>query len=409
MYDVFVGKNKSLTFPIMCNAHVVIPYAENIVDIEGTPNDTTDDIPYGIWSNVGSFTFQAIITPYDINGQPSDGLLGRPEANTTKGIMPANTGNISETYLPTASRFGHEMMLFYNDYFSISLLNTTTTNKNQPAEYAIKVVNYQSNGNNTSVITSPTVIQAATNRMYKRNTGLVSVANRLSGINEDGQIIYDDIGIANTQNYAGGQFNQGIDVLSHAGGATNFYIGQEIFIRAEDIVGPLNILDTINQGQFDYYSLGKIKTLNYFPSVWSYGIELDNLDNGVNAVSFNQGTSLYVKTFKEPKYIDNTHHIAVAYSETSRRISIYYNGALVKTGSRAQSMDSGKFSFSRSDFIIGKNTIADNDASTDKQFMGEIHELCVENTYKKNFNQLHALMPKFDNTLLYLQFEEADL
>ena len=39
MYDIYVGKQRSIVFPIMCNAHVVIPYAENIVDIEGTPNE----------------------------------------------------------------------------------------------------------------------------------------------------------------------------------------------------------------------------------------------------------------------------------------------------------------------------------------------------------------------------------
>jgi hypothetical protein len=376
MYDVFVGNNKSLTFPIMCNAHVVIPYSENIPDIESTPSDTTDDVPYGLWSNVGSFTFQAIITPYDVNGQPADGLLGRPESNITKGIMPASTGTIAETYLSTANRLTHEMMLFYNEYFSISLVNTTTTNKNQPAEYSIQVTNKQSNGSSTGTITSPVVIRASTNRMYQYDTGLVSVGNRTSGFNEDGQVIYDDIAVSNS-NPGGGTMNQGLDTLSHTGGATDFYIGQEVFVRGKDITGPLNMLDSISQGEFDYYSLGKVKTLNYFSPTWTYGIELDNYDNGVNSVAFLSGTSLYVETFKEPKYIDNKHHIAVTYSESSRKISIYYNGALVKTGTRGAGFDNGEFSFSRTDFIIGKNTISDNNASTDKQFMGEIHEMCV--------------------------------
>ena len=60
-YNIFTGKQRSLVFPVMCNAFATIDYSNNIVD-------SADDIPYGLWAHTGDFTFQTIITPYDING-----------------------------------------------------------------------------------------------------------------------------------------------------------------------------------------------------------------------------------------------------------------------------------------------------------------------------------------------------
>ena len=60
MYDILVGKQRGLVFPVMCNAHVKIDYSDNV--------PTGSDINYGIWAHKGSFTFESIVTPYDING-----------------------------------------------------------------------------------------------------------------------------------------------------------------------------------------------------------------------------------------------------------------------------------------------------------------------------------------------------
>ena len=58
MYDVLLGKQRGLVFPVMCNGAVVIDYSDNIPD-------SADDVGYGLWSNEGSFTLEAIVTPYD--------------------------------------------------------------------------------------------------------------------------------------------------------------------------------------------------------------------------------------------------------------------------------------------------------------------------------------------------------
>ena len=148
MYDILAGKQRSLVFPIMCNAHVKLDYSDNIVDTSGD-GSVTDDVAYGIWAHTGSFTFESVITPYDINGYGTYSGLTAPSVTASKRIMPGISQSEytatkqnkfqSEVYLPRASRITHEMMIFYSTNFQISLVNVTTNNENQPAEYKIRV------------------------------------------------------------------------------------------------------------------------------------------------------------------------------------------------------------------------------------------------------------------------------
>ena len=62
MYNIAVGEKRSLVFPVMCNAHVKLPYSGNIPDTDSN-SVTSDDIAYGLWAHEGSFTFESIITP----------------------------------------------------------------------------------------------------------------------------------------------------------------------------------------------------------------------------------------------------------------------------------------------------------------------------------------------------------
>jgi len=41
--------------------------------------------------------------------------------------------------------------------------------------------------------------------------------------------------------------------------------------------------------------------------------------------------------------------------------------------------------------------------------MGELHELAILNIKKNEFNGVSNLLPNYDNTVLYLRFEEVDL
>ncbi len=82
MYDILTGKQRALVFPVMCNGYVKIDYSDNVPD-------STDDVGYGIWSHSGDFTFESIVTPYDINGAFNTTLRGRTLTASTK-VMPNN-------------------------------------------------------------------------------------------------------------------------------------------------------------------------------------------------------------------------------------------------------------------------------------------------------------------------------
>lgn len=379
MYDVYVGNKKSLVFPIMCNAHVSISYSENVPDIELTPSDTTDDIPYGIWAHDGDWTVEALITPYDINGSGSTatgaGRQNRLAQNTQRAVMPANgTGSfLSEAYLSTNDRYGHKMCFFKCANFSLYLQNETTNNFNQPAEYSIRI-EYNYSGGNSSITTDP-VILSSNSRSYEY--GNAYYENYVDGFTEDGRIRYNwaaDVVPAQSSPSAV------IDTDT-----SKFAVGQKVFIR---------------ENEFDFTLLGTITGVDV-PS--SGKITLDTATT--TALTLTQ--KLFVETYKEPKYIDNIHHIAVAYSSTAQKISIYYNGNLVKTGTKT--LASEILTFGREDIIIGKKTTGDVSASADCQFMGEIHELSVVGNYQKSFRYINNLMPKYSETLLFLQFEEENL
>jgi hypothetical protein len=147
MYEILTGKQRGLVFPVMCNGHVAIDYNENIVDSEDD-STTTNDVAYGLWAHEDSFTFESVITPYEINGHGTYSSL-TPPSYSSKKVMPAlaqsvytagNESNFqSELYLSRTARLTHEMMIFYNTNFQVSLLNSTLHNENEPARYKIRV------------------------------------------------------------------------------------------------------------------------------------------------------------------------------------------------------------------------------------------------------------------------------
>ena len=99
MQNVLLGNKKGLVFPVMCNGVVKIPYESNIVDISDD-DDTTNDVPYGLWGHTNSFSFDAVITPYEINGN-GDGSI------TDSSKTFPNGGSFSTRNLTTTSRLTH--------------------------------------------------------------------------------------------------------------------------------------------------------------------------------------------------------------------------------------------------------------------------------------------------------------
>jgi len=377
MYQVLAGKKRSLVFPVMCNGFVKLDYSDNIVDTNDD-GDTSNDIAYGLFDHEGSFTFEAIVTPYDINGYGRQSASGSiPSFTLSKKIMPSNSHKStpseyqSELYLPvTGGRLTHEMRIFSNDKFSVSLLNATSFNENQPAEYKIRV-SMDIGGSTQTFTTTSAVITANKSSMFRWQT-----TDNNEGFDNNGRQMFDLL--STTVSHSGA-------VIGLNGFAENqCHAGQELFIR----------------DGFTFTSIGTISSVNGTTSVTlnaSYSPTLSN------------GTKVFIHSRKEASYINNTYHIACTYTQTSNRINIFLNGINVLSTKHTQS---GTFAFGRTDSFIGANGTGATgtlSAITNKQFMGEMHEMSILNIPKTTFTNKETLLPSLNNTLLYLRFEEIDL
>ena len=118
---------------------------------------------------------------------------------------------------------------------------------------------------------------------------------------------------------------------------------------------------------------------------------------------------VFTRAYNHPNYINDAFHIACAYDNSSKKIDIFFNGTLIKS---TRHSETGDYSFSKEDYFIGANgssATGANSATTNKQFMGEFHELAISSLSKTRFNSLFNLLPNFDKTLVYLRFEEVDV
>jgi hypothetical protein len=336
MYQVLAGKKRSLVFPVMCNGFVKLDYSDNVVDTN-SDGDTSNDIAYGIFDHEGSFTFEAIITPYDINGYGRQSASGTiPSFTLSKKIMPSNshqstTANYqSELYLPVSGgRLTHEMRIFSNDKFSVSLLNATSFNENQPAEYKIKV-SMDIGGSTQTFTTTSAVITANKSSMFKWSS-----TSDTEGFDSNGRRTFDLLG--STTSHSGA-------VIGLSGTVENqCHANQELFIR----------------DGFTFTSIGTIASINGTTDVTlnaSYSPTLSN------------GTKVFIHSRKEASYINNTYHIACTYTQSSNRINIFLNGINVLSTKHTQS---GTFAFGRTDSFIGANGTGATgtlSAITNKQF-----------------------------------------
>ena len=377
MYDILLGKQKGLVFPVMCNAHVKIDYSDNVPDLN-----------YGIWEHTGSFTFESIITPYDINGVGQLSAQARHTPRQTKKVMPsvlysqnAGTGgqNQSELYLPlakasTITRFTHEMRIFSSTNYYISLVNSTTHNENQPAEYKIKV-GVKLGGVDYTMITNDAVITATEGVGWRLGSAPYTT---LEGFDENGRIKYIHAGTTDA-NSSGTTIN--VD------STTKFHQFQEVFTR----------------DGFNFTSLGTIASSGINAGV---SFVLDSAPSS----PLSSGVKIFIPAFKEPAYINNQFHIAFSFTQRKNSVGrIFLNGILVKE--QEFSSGSAVFSMASEDLFIGASNnqgVGADSAGLNKQFMGELHEICMTSDIRKKF-LTNTLLPNSDSTLMYFKFEEGDL
>ena len=408
MYEVLTGKQRSLVFPIMCNAFVKMDYTDNIPN---TGNAATfDDVAYGLWAHEGSFSFEALITPYEINGNSTHQttvdhsnkkiMAGLLQETYDLGISDANdSGEMqNELYLSRANRMTHEMMIFNNDNFTISLLNSTSHTQNNPAEYKIKTT--VKIGTTTKTTTSDIVIKPSQGHSFRYNS--TNGSDLFAGFNKAGRVMFAKVATSVSALDNGREFSVG---------ATNsLVVGQEIFVKTSDTDA------NANKGAGNFTSFGTISGID--------GTEDITLTDAVGSgAGFSSSVDIYVATYKHASYIDQMFHVGFTFNNKTKKIGIYLNGALIKEDTHTAS---GTFSFARTDTYMGSNGLNDrtvsgiNDAhssgtasgssaaTTCKQFMGEFHELAIVGKVRK-FSEIDNLMPNLNDTLLYLRFEEVDL
>ena len=335
---------KSLQFPANCDGYLQVPYAA------GQQNT-------GIWAHSGGFTFEAIITPYDVNGN---------EYTTYNGtIKSLGQGAKGIDYMSKNSRYASEMVIFYNSNIKVVLENNTTDSVNQPAEYAIKF-SLTIDGT-TTTLTSDTVIASTivdnsslNPTLYKYNKHTPT----LEKYNSDETSFTVSIGSPGSISVPDGSV---------------FVSGQNVYLLDESSLGQVTVAGN---------------TLN-FTNITSEE-RTSILANG-----------LWKLLDKEPLYVEVPHHIAVSYNPIGGRMNIFYDGQLVKTGVHSTG---GDFSLAESDINIGQQS----DASTQllkrkSQFMGEMHEMVFISRYKKGVASTNTFTPFYGDVLLYFDFEEANL
>lgn len=373
-----------MVFPVMCNGGVVIDYHDNVPSYNsavdsGGENITDAHIGYGLWANEGSFTLESIITPYEINGYGKISSATQPTITSNKKIMPSNnhqatnTDYQSERYLPVSSRLGHEMTIFSNYdstdtvRFWFGLVNSTLHNENQPAEYKLKArVTINSV---TQTFNSPICIQPNYSRRYKYD------ADNLQTFDEDGMGGYRSIGSITGHTTT---------VFTGAFTTTNLFNGGrlEVFYRSG----------------FGFESLGLVSANS------SSSLTISSSFSGTLA----SGSELFIRSYAEPTYINDTFHVACVFNSTNNSITFYINGNKIFSNKHTET---GTFTFAPNDCKIGQalSHKGYNTAIVNKQFMGEIHEMSMMDIPRKNFVGTFNLLPNYENTLFYYRFEEVDL
>ena len=134
----------------------------------------------------------------------------------------------------------------------------------------------------------------------------------------------------------------------------------------------------------------------------------------LNSSAIIKGKSSY-PTNSEALYLITPYHIAASFNTATGSMDIIVNNTIVASvvhGSKSTTtMD---FSMNNTDCYIGSivptgTFSTDGEASNRKQFMGELHELCITEGYQTQFAGIHTLVPNYEDLILYLRFEEIDL
>lgn len=342
MPGVFVGDTKSLVFPVMCDGYLQLKYAD-----KNASTGTHVDLRQGVWGHNSSFTIEAIITPYDVNGFGSRGSTSTGVTTSEKTPPSVNEDNSSKTnyqsedYFST-NRLTHKMMLFHSDGFELYLQNTTPNNFNQPAEYKL-----------CAKVGSESAIETGT---------IISARNSLYGY-YDSTALYDGIDTSLRLLDAATATNPGVASVISLATSTNdrkVGIGTELFDSNGTSIGTIT----------------------------------DKNNNGSLTLSEVQYTrDVYYSQPKEATYLETMYKITCCL-DVNGKIRLYLNNNLLVESTVTIS----DFSFGTTDCYIGQDP-----ATANTQFMGELYEIAM---YKRQQPSMHTttLNIGYNDIIFYYRF-----
>ena len=366
----YAGNQYGLKFPVLCDGYVSVDYSDNIAS-EGR----------GIWDHEGSFTVEVLFIPYDVNGYGSNSQAAAAFDRTINGdfgnqtsqkTMPSRDANISTNtldidYMSVSNRLSHQMCLFSSTNFKLYLVNSTTTNVNQPAEYYFEAK--LTTGSTTTTVRTPVLFKSR-----NRHTMSASAPTEFNYINN--QVHLMDSGFnATYPSSAASPTTSKMDIIDSNNGRAQ--IGTKLYKSDGTLMGTIT--------SAAYTSSKAVLTLDS------------------NMSSFDE-EAIYIEAPREITYPLSPHHVGVSYNKASNSISIFYNGAKITT---LKHTDTNTFSFGRADITLGQDRTSSSKRYS--QFMGELHEVAVLRGSKTSINTTSTLLPQFNETLLYIDFEEADI
>lgn len=384
----YIGENRALVFPIMCDGYVKIPY-DNF-----HPTSINLEDRYSLWGHTDSFTIESIITPYEINGfGTSGGVSPYIGNNTSQKSMPAlsevyqdNTlgSYVSEyiqsenylsqhqTTLQSASRFSQKMYIFKNGSCELYLENTTTSNYNEPAEYKIVFKIKASNGvSYTTTTLESSKVFVGSHKKY--------------GVYDEHGYYESDSGLAYTKVLTGGSPATISSVASTKlvlnGPLHSIGIGTEIFNSKGE-----------SYGRITGWADGSSHATRREPQF------------SVNPTTTASGeTNIFMKVDQECLYVENSFHVAASFN-IQGRMSIFANGVRVATGTHGVTSNL-EFSFDPEDCYLGQDAgLGTESLRRATQFMGEFHEFAISKGASTNFTSIDTLSPNLDDLLLYYRF-----
>ena len=195
-----------------------------------TTNTTTRK--RGIWAHDESFTIEALITPYDVNGIGSR-TAGRHGVLNSQKTPPYPNDNSSDVanrnlyesvdYLGASAYLTQKMMLFHNTHVKLYLENTTSSSYNQPAEYKV-VAKLTESGGSTHTIESAAILKpVSTLHGYyddsgyydNQSTSYQRVSAAATGSNPTGTVTIQDYDDLESNVAATGQIVVGADDIAN--------------------------------------------------------------------------------------------------------------------------------------------------------------------------------------------------